>query len=165
MKIDDLKVSLLNQEAADEFEKIIRNIQLIEDELTQVEKISKLTDSISSRLNKLYHEKFPKKCMSCGKVYNSREDFFKDTEALVKQGTTFVLEKVQEYRNCSCGSTLMVMFQDRRDKTEFGDQRRELFNICVEKLKEISNNEKLIMYTVRQIFKQIINKIELDDEK
>ena len=34
---------------------------------------------------------------------------------------------IKLYRNCSCGSTLMNFFSDRRENSERGNRRREVF--------------------------------------
>ncbi|MCG7870564.1 MAG: hypothetical protein N0C81_01335 [Candidatus Thiodiazotropha lotti] len=44
---------------------------------------------------------------------------------------------VELYRNCSCGSTLMEFFSDRRDTSEIGLRRRHLFDELLAQLVEM----------------------------
>lgn len=76
---------------------------------------------------------FPKTCKNCGVAYKSVEDFWKKTDAVRgKTGLKISLDEndrpiVELFRNCRCGSTLMDCFNDRRDTSEKGLKRRELF--------------------------------------
>ncbi len=83
---------------------------------------------------------FPKTCGKCGKCYHSFEEFFFETDAIARGtisyptlGSDFFL-----HRNCkgSCGSTLIVVFTDRRDDSELGNRRRAVFQTCLDKLGE-----------------------------
>lgn len=38
---------------------------------------------------------------------------------------------LEVFRNCVCGSTLMSLFESRRDVSEKGDRRRKLFDDCL----------------------------------
>ncbi len=72
---------------------------------------------------------FPKKCATCGKVYNNAEDYCSQTERVMgSEGLKFVDcefdgRLLEVFRNCTCGSTLLECFQDRRQN----EARRELF--------------------------------------
>ncbi len=77
---------------------------------------------------------FPKTCSSCGAVYQNSADFLTKTEKVFggKSGLKGSLDDndqpiIELYRNCSCGSTLMNFFSDRRDNSENGNKRREAF--------------------------------------
>lgn len=76
---------------------------------------------------------FPKTCQNCGETYDSVEDFWQKTDAVSgKTGLKISLDEndrpiVELFRNCRCGSTLMDCFNDRRDTSEKGLKRRELF--------------------------------------
>lgn len=77
---------------------------------------------------------FPKTCSTCGAIYNDSADFVTKTEKVFgeKSGLKGSLDDndqpiIELYRNCSCGSTLMNFFSDRRDNSEKGNRRREVF--------------------------------------
>lgn len=78
---------------------------------------------------------FPKHCRNCGRIYHTADQFISESRAL-RAGVTGLKQSfddndmtiVEVYRNCLCGSTLMDIFTDRRDSSEQGHQRRELFN-------------------------------------
>ena len=74
---------------------------------------------------------FPKKCMTCGRIFETAEQYFTETVDISEQDKglkTFVDEDtsvvVEAFRNCLCGSTLMEMFEDRRDISPEGVARR-----------------------------------------
>lgn len=77
---------------------------------------------------------FPKKCSSCGHVYETPRQFFEETldmprkraslRMVIDDGVTIV----EAFRNCRCGSTLMDEFGCRRDQAEAGRQRRIAFD-------------------------------------
>ena len=84
--------------------------------------------------NALFESSFPKKCVCCGRVFETAEQFLFETQEL-PLGKSSLKEAVEEdgltiveiFRNCPCGSTLMDEFQSRRDHTEKGRIRRENF--------------------------------------
>ena len=57
---------------------------------------------------------FPKKCRTCGKEYKSFPEYIHGTEpvgdGLKDYSDTLDLPRTMQYRNCSCGSTLTIMF-------------------------------------------------------
>jgi len=65
---------------------------------------------------------FPKKCTNCGRVFETVGQYFTETSELndqdkglksfVDDDTTVIVEA---FRNCTCGSTLMEMFEDDGD--------------------------------------------------
>lgn len=77
---------------------------------------------------------FPKTCRTCGRVYDTPEDFFKETGS-GQSSRTGLRESVDDdeevlvevFRNCACGSTLMDNFSNRRDTSAEGQARREKF--------------------------------------
>ncbi|MBC7661058.1 MAG: hypothetical protein H7249_15275 [Chitinophagaceae bacterium] len=82
--------------------------------------------------------KFPKDCRKCGKSYKSFEEFYYGTDEIV-QGTVSYPTLGSEFylhRNCKspCESTLVVIFNDRRDDTALGCRRREVFQDCLDKI-------------------------------
>ena len=83
---------------------------------------------------------FPKMCACCGRVYRSLEEYLAFTSP-VTRGTGLKESVgdddrplVEVYRNCACGSTAMEYCADRRDNTEFGQERRRRFEALVETL-------------------------------
>ncbi len=83
---------------------------------------------------------FPKMCACCGRVYRSLEEYLALTSPVTRG--TGLKESVDDddrpmvevYRNCACGSTAMEYCADRRDNTEFGQERRQRFEALVETL-------------------------------
>lgn len=81
---------------------------------------------------------FPKRCRTCGRVYETVQQFIDESRTIgtdstgLKQGyddDDVVL--VELYRNCKCGSTLMDMFANRRDTSLTGEERRQLFDTSI----------------------------------
>lgn len=99
-------------------------------------------DDLYSDLKSMAETTFPKRCSTCDKVYNNVQEYINDTESL-RPGVSGFEESCDDedqpilglYRNCSCGSTLLNFFGDRRDLSEAGIKRREKFGILLEKLK------------------------------
>ena len=94
-----------------------------------------VTDSIYAGLQALAASSFPKKCNNCGRVYHTVESFITETERINNSvsGLTSSTDEdgskvVELFRNCVCGSTLMDAFNDRRDLSEKGEQRRNNFD-------------------------------------
>lgn len=92
-------------------------------------------DDYFQGLSALFESSFPKKCPSCGKIYENSETFLTETqsmpsgrsslkEAMEDNGTTIV----EVFRNCACGSTLMDEFSSRRDDSGQGAKRRQQFD-------------------------------------
>lgn len=83
---------------------------------------------------------FPKKCLTCGKIYKTFEDFLKKTESTLQ--TTGLQEYEVEkkfvglFRQCLCHSTLMIPCLDRRDTSPQGEKRRKIFEELLKKLME-----------------------------
>lgn len=92
---------------------------------------------------------FPKHCKTCGMVYNGPEDFITKTDSLSgKSGLKSSYDEsdqpiVELYRNCVCGSTLMDFFSDRRDNSDKGAKRRQLFEKLLQTL-ETHNVQRAI---------------------
>ena len=119
-----------------------------------------LKGKIGNQLIDLYSQKFPKRCNNCGKTYKTRNEYLKATYPMRdRRGTIFEVKKVQEYRNCICGSTLLILTDDRRDNSKFGYARRELFDRCLADLKKITEkDEESLKIALREIFRIIIRK-------
>jgi hypothetical protein len=100
-----------------------------------------MSDQFYEGLNSLFEDSFPKKCSMCGKVYHTSEQFFAETEAPAVSNKSLKSSEeedgeiiVEAFRNCSCGSTLMDVFNNRRDTSEKGLKRREKFDQVLSKL-------------------------------
>ncbi|MDD2761451.1 MAG: hypothetical protein PHH11_14320 [Methylomonas sp.] len=79
--------------------------------------------------------KFPRKCNNCGREYVSETDFLLQTRDMSSGRSSLKQAEdergqviVEVYRNCVCGSTMMDMFQSRRDVSEEGIRRREEYD-------------------------------------
>ena len=84
----------------------------------------------------LLQNEFPKICSKCGRTYPTLEAFVDETLP-VQTGTGLMgydtdgasrFQQVAMMRNCSCGSTMATFCNDRRDCSEVGIQRREMFD-------------------------------------
>jgi hypothetical protein len=98
---------------------------------------------------------FPKSCNTCGQGFINRLDYLSKTLALANGGTLIDKNGVQEFRNCGCGSTLLVLVPDSRDHSSLGLQRRQLFERCVKKIQE-NHSVKDAEQQVREIFRWTI---------
>lgn len=93
-------------------------------------------------LKTLSDSAFPKQCATCGRVYESPEDFIQNSSAPMsgsglKQGWDDDDQNIVElFRNCECGSTLMDFFMDRRDGSERGLRRRDVFGRLLDTLEQ-----------------------------
>lgn len=107
-------------------------------------------------LNSLAQSAFPKKCKTCGRLFETAEQFLEETEDIRASVTGLKQSRddegaiiVEAFRNCPCGSTLMDFFNDRRDQSRAGDARRKKFNDLLEFLlengleREMARNELL----------------------
>ena len=86
---------------------------------------------------------FPKTCSTCGATYQNCADFLVKTNMVYggKSGLKVSLDDndqpiIELYRNCSCGSTLMNFFSDRRDNSDKGNKRREAFERLLVQLEQ-----------------------------
>lgn len=84
-------------------------------------------------LKTISNRSFPKTCATCGKKYETLEDFLAETKRL-RNSTGFKgsLDDddqpiVELFRNCTCGSTLLETFGDRRDNSPKGIKARKNF--------------------------------------
>jgi len=91
--------------------------------------------------NEFWRSEFPKTCPTCGRVYGDFCSFVRETETtrgssgLVEyQGRENQETSVGIFRNCPCGSTLMIRGQDRRNTSEAGEKSRQIFGAMLEKL-------------------------------
>jgi hypothetical protein len=91
-------------------------------------------------LHEFWANDFPKTCPKCSRVYDSFADFI--TRTTPSENGSGVAEyeldshekSVGIFRNCACGSTLMILGSNRRDTSEIGEKRREIFGAMLDKL-------------------------------
>ena len=100
-------------------------------------------DTLFSGLQALAASAFPKKCSTCERTFESAEEFIKETEYIrpsvsgLKQSMDDDGSMIVElFRNCTCGSTLMDAFNNRRDMSEQGEKRRQRFSELMNYLQE-----------------------------
>lgn len=99
-----------------------------------------LLEGLYDGLKEIWNTEFPKTCPKCGRVYESINDYLAATAAPGNHTGLMDIEanesehQVGLFRNCECGSTLMTFCQDRRDFTDAGQRRRELFGDLLERL-------------------------------
>lgn len=100
-----------------------------------------LIDELYRGLAALKAEAFPKRCASCGRIYHDSAQFLRETVPVrsgksgLKRGYDDTDRSLVEvYRNCACGSTMLEFFADRRDTSEQGLRRREIFGQLLERL-------------------------------
>lgn len=91
-----------------------------------------LFDDFYRGLEAYYADSFPKRCASCGHVFETAASFIAETEAVrgnsgLRQGLDELGQVVELFRNCACGSTLMDVFADRRAPTDASRARRRHF--------------------------------------
>lgn len=101
------------------------------------------TPQLYEGLHALVAYSFPKKCATCGRQYETAEEFIEQTLA-IHEGSGLHSHQddknktiVELYRNCVCGSTMLDFFNDRRDLSRQGQRRREKF-------------EEIILYLVEK---------------
>ncbi len=91
-------------------------------------------DEWCAGLKALSQDNFPKRCRNCGREFASEADYFQQTLAIRPDitGLKAVDDEeegplVEVFRNCLCGSTLLVSCASRRDHSAMGHRRRRLF--------------------------------------
>ena len=92
-------------------------------------------------LQALEEASFPKVCRNCGRKYEDAAEFLAATRQ-VRPDHTGLKESIDEgggaivevFRNCTCGSTLLESFSDRRDQSPNGLLRRKRFGEMLDKL-------------------------------
>lgn len=96
--------------------------------------------SLYQGLKAIWDTEFPKTCPKCGRVYSNFDEYLFDTYDLREESGLMGYEfedtgkHVGLYRNCACGSTIMIFCMDRRDITPNGELRRKLFGEMLERL-------------------------------
>jgi len=130
----------------------------------------KIENELFSGLKALSESSFPKVCKSCGKKYETADEYLHETQTIngVKSGLKAAEEDdgvlvIEAFRNCSCGSTLMDYFSDRRDTSDKGLKRREKFADLLIKLEkkgiDASVGRDELLKVVRGQHSEILNKL------
>lgn len=101
-------------------------------------------------LRELSASAFPKRCATCGRTYDSVQDYVARTAAAGRstsgdpQSATGLKQAVGDdgativelFRNCECGSTLIDFFADRRDASPQAVARRARFSELLDYLEQ-----------------------------
>lgn len=106
-----------------------------------------MTKNITKKLpDALNPQAFPKTCGNCKRVYKDDISFLKETTSATSASSNIKVIRganvegaevfLEVFRNCRCGSTLMETFHCRRDLTELGIRKREIFDILLKGLKK-----------------------------
>lgn len=98
-----------------------------------------MSDSLYNGLKTLAKTAFPKKCRDCGRIYHNAEALVAEIKLLnIKQKTQTEdgALNVELFRNCPCGSTLLDVFNNRRDISENGINRRNHFDSLLDMVQE-----------------------------
>jgi hypothetical protein len=120
-------------------------------------------------LQALADSSFPKQCNNCGQVFETAEDFIRNTKKL--QPETSGLKQsyddddsviVELYRNCECGSTLLDFFTDRRDISSQGLERRRKFGELLGKLTESGLSEVIARVELIKVLRGEVSDILQD---
>ncbi|MBL1141693.1 MAG: oxidoreductase [Proteobacteria bacterium] len=131
-------------------------------------------DELLEGLKAIASTAFPKKCSYCGKEFKTAEQFLLETKGTASSSSG-LMESIDDddnpiveaYRNCTCGSTLMDIFGNRRNTSEQGLKRREQFGKMLDYLieqgldKETARNE--LLKFVRGEETQRLNDFKLQD--
>lgn len=103
--------------------------------------ITQSQDELFASLHALVASTFPKRCRNCGREYASAEEFFAATQPVradhtgLKQSLDDQGQPIVElFRNCTCGSTLLENFSNRRNLSPAGIKRRARFDELLGKL-------------------------------
>ncbi len=126
---------------------------------SEIEVLKQLTEYIIEKDfndERNYSKVFPKRCNNCKEVYWNRKDYVERTLDLDNGGILYDELGVQEYRNCTCGSTLFIRLKEKRDASVFGLKRRNLFLRCLAKIEAENISEDLIHDSLRSFFRKII---------
>lgn len=106
-------------------------------------------NDIYSGLQALAKTAFPKRCRTCGRLYHTAEAFIAETKLINAKNSGLKASQeddgsmiVELFRNCPCGSTLMDVFNNRRDISENGIKRRNNFDNIMAMVQEKYNIEK-----------------------
>lgn len=132
---------------------------LLQKELREIIQISASLVKSFGFLQSRVKTQFPKTCAKCGRTYANFEEFFYGTEEIAHGIVNYpvVNDDFYMHRNCKapCESTLVVVFEDRRDESISGCRRRKLFETCLLKLEAVL---KLDESECRELLLSVLNK-------
>lgn len=110
-------------------------------------------------LKALSDSAFPKECATCGRVYRSPQDFVQQSEDIAgRSGLKHGYDDddrpiVELFRNCVCGSTLMDFFSDRRETSQAGLKRRQIFGKLLVHLESRGMDNKTARYELLKLMR------------
>ena len=96
--------------------------------------------SLYAGLKAIWDTEFPKTCPRCGRVYHCFEEYLVDTTPIPQSSGLMGYEvgetgqQVGLFRNCACHTTILAFCHDRRDVSEAGNRRRQLFGELLNRL-------------------------------
>ncbi|WP_020410020.1 hypothetical protein [Hahella ganghwensis] len=115
-------------------------------------------ESLMVGLRSLAEVAFPKRCVCCGRVYETLEEFVSQTTPCGTSGSGLreVTEEDGEvilelFRNCVCGSSLMEFCGDRRSQSESAAKLRERFEKLVMALESKGVNPDVARVELRKV--------------
>lgn len=102
--------------------------------------------SLQQGLMTLIGTAFPRRCVNCGRVYKSLDEFISHAKPVKRLASLKVIsdEKnpaVELHRQCECGSAMLELVQERRALTPEGRKRRKIFGELMENLKKLGWSE------------------------
>lgn len=98
------------------------------------------TESLYRGLKAIWETEFPKTCPKCSRVFETFEEYLIDTQPLPQCSGLMGYDlgddgqQVGLFRNCLCGTTILAFCHDRRDLSEAGNRRRQLFGELLDRL-------------------------------
>jgi hypothetical protein len=104
-------------------------------------KTGRLGKAFLKDLHELAGFGFPRKCLHCGRIYDTAEQFLEETQATdnmngVIEGYGVDMERIVEVlRKCECGKLLVEEFEDRRNRSLDGNHHRLAFSRLVRDLR------------------------------
>ncbi|HUU00933.1 MAG TPA: response regulator [Myxococcota bacterium] len=107
-------------------------------------------DQLYQGLRSISRDSFPRKCPMCAKVFASEEDFLGGETRPVYDGSGLrqTLDErdwpmVEVFRNCTCGSTMLELFRERRDRSSAGKRQRKKFGQLLALLMSVGIDESV----------------------
>ncbi len=117
---------------------------------------------------RLMHGMFPKRCQCCGREFKDLDEFLAKTVP-IPDGVSILASIEHEdtsvidiNRNCSCGSTLMVVASERRDTSPQGKDFRQKFG---EAVKRLENNGVDGEKARKELLDMLHNNLKEDDSE
>lgn len=101
---------------------------------------------------------FPKTCRNCSKTYESVSHFNQATKALTERSAIYIeeLDKLTRFRNCECGSTLVVVYREKEKQNSVNARCSSLYNKCIGKIvTECKCTEEFAGKVVEMLFMEL----------